>query len=85
MTDSVELNAVPTTQDAHKPAAGLLDATAPTVVPWQDLPHAHQAMWENRHQGATYVCNHALPALGLRSRRELFEAWAAALAESGGE
>jgi acrylyl-CoA reductase (NADPH)/3-hydroxypropionyl-CoA dehydratase/3-hydroxypropionyl-CoA synthetase len=59
-------------------AAGLLDATEPTVVPWEGLPQAHQAMWENRHQGATYVCNHALPALGLRSRRELFEAWAAA-------
>jgi acrylyl-CoA reductase (NADPH)/3-hydroxypropionyl-CoA dehydratase/3-hydroxypropionyl-CoA synthetase len=65
-------------------AAGLLDATEPTVVPWQDLPRAHQAMWENRHQGATYVCNHALPALGLRSRRELFEAWAAAPAASRG-
>jgi acrylyl-CoA reductase (NADPH)/3-hydroxypropionyl-CoA dehydratase/3-hydroxypropionyl-CoA synthetase len=61
-------------------AAGLLDVTEPTVVPWEDLPRAHQAMWENRHQGATYVCNHALPALGLRSRRELFEAWAAAQA-----
>ena len=61
--------------------AGLLDATEPTVVRWRDLPQAHQAMWENRHQGATYVCNHALPALGLRSRRELFEAWAAAPAD----
>ena len=65
-------------------AAGLLDVTEPTVVPWGDLPAAHQAMWENRHQGATYVCNHALPALGLRSRRELFEAWAAAPAASPG-
>jgi acrylyl-CoA reductase (NADPH)/3-hydroxypropionyl-CoA dehydratase/3-hydroxypropionyl-CoA synthetase len=58
-------------------AAGLLDATEPTVVAWHELPDAHQAMWENRHQGATYLCNHALPALGLRSRNELFEAWAA--------
>ncbi|MDE2356384.1 MAG: enoyl-CoA hydratase/isomerase family protein, partial [Alphaproteobacteria bacterium] len=66
-------------------AAGLLDATEPTVVPWSDLPKAHQAMWDNRHQGATYVCNHALPALGLRSRRELFEAWAGARAASGRE
>ncbi len=49
------------------------------------LPQAHQAMWENRHQGATYVCNHALPALGLRSRRELFEAWAAAPAAFRGD
>lgn len=59
-------------------AAGLLDATEPTVVTWPELPEAHQAMWENRHQGATYLCNHALPAMGLRSRNELFEAWAAA-------
>jgi acrylyl-CoA reductase (NADPH)/3-hydroxypropionyl-CoA dehydratase/3-hydroxypropionyl-CoA synthetase len=34
-------------------------------------------MWDNRHQGATYVVNHALPASGLRSRDALFEAWAA--------
>jgi acrylyl-CoA reductase (NADPH)/3-hydroxypropionyl-CoA dehydratase/3-hydroxypropionyl-CoA synthetase len=39
-------------------------------------------MWENRHTGATYVCNHALPAPGLRSRDELFQAWAAAQAQS---
>ncbi|WP_448581963.1 AMP-binding protein [Thermaurantiacus sp.] len=58
-------------------AAGLLDVTEPTVVPWDGLPQAHQAMWENRHTGATYVVNHALPALGLRSRDELFELWAA--------
>ena len=57
-------------------AAGLLDVTEPTVVPWAQLPAAHQAMWDNRHQGATYVLNHALPALGLRSRDALFEAWA---------
>jgi acrylyl-CoA reductase (NADPH)/3-hydroxypropionyl-CoA dehydratase/3-hydroxypropionyl-CoA synthetase len=66
-------------------AAGLLDVTEPTVVPWAALPAAHQAMWENRHQGATYLCNHALPALGLRSRRELFEAWAAAPAAFEGK
>ncbi|WP_194744605.1 AMP-binding protein [Thermaurantiacus tibetensis] len=58
-------------------AAGLLEVTEPTVVPWAELPQAHQAMWENRHSGATYVVNHALPALGLRSRDELFELWAA--------
>jgi acrylyl-CoA reductase (NADPH)/3-hydroxypropionyl-CoA dehydratase/3-hydroxypropionyl-CoA synthetase len=66
-------------------AAGLLDATEPTVVGWNDLPQAHQAMWENRHQGATYVCNHALPVLGLRSRQELFEAWAAEQATFPGD
>ncbi len=59
-------------------AAGLLDVTEPTVVPWHELPAAHQAMWDNRHQGATYLVNHALPAPGLRSRDALFEAWSAA-------
>jgi acrylyl-CoA reductase (NADPH)/3-hydroxypropionyl-CoA dehydratase/3-hydroxypropionyl-CoA synthetase len=58
-------------------AAGLLSVTEPTMVPWSELPAAHQAMWDNRHAGATYVCNHALPAPGLRSREELLEAWAA--------
>ena len=63
-------------------AAGLLDVTPPTVVPWEGLPEAHQSMWENRHSGATYVVNHALPALGLRSKDALLEAWAAQEAES---
>jgi acrylyl-CoA reductase (NADPH)/3-hydroxypropionyl-CoA dehydratase/3-hydroxypropionyl-CoA synthetase len=58
-------------------AAGLLDVTEPTLVRWHELPEAHQAMWDNRHQGATYVVNHALPARGLRGRDALFEAWAA--------
>jgi acrylyl-CoA reductase (NADPH)/3-hydroxypropionyl-CoA dehydratase/3-hydroxypropionyl-CoA synthetase len=58
-------------------AAGLLEVTEPQVVPWDGLPEAHQAMWENRHSGATYVVNHALPELGLRSRDALLEAWAA--------
>jgi acrylyl-CoA reductase (NADPH)/3-hydroxypropionyl-CoA dehydratase/3-hydroxypropionyl-CoA synthetase len=57
-------------------AAGLLEVTEPVVVPWDGLPQAHQAMWENRHSGATYVVNHALPMLGLRSRDALLEAWA---------
>jgi len=59
-------------------AAGLLDVTEPTMTPWEDLPKAHQAMWDNAHSGATYVVNHALPAAGLRSRDELLEHWAAA-------
>jgi acrylyl-CoA reductase (NADPH)/3-hydroxypropionyl-CoA dehydratase/3-hydroxypropionyl-CoA synthetase len=59
-------------------AAGLLEVTEPQVVPWDGLPEAHQAMWDNRHSGATYVVNHALPELGLRSRDALLEAWAAA-------
>jgi acrylyl-CoA reductase (NADPH) / 3-hydroxypropionyl-CoA dehydratase / 3-hydroxypropionyl-CoA synthetase len=58
-------------------AAGQLSVTEPTLVPWLGLPAAHQAMWDNQHAGATYVCNHALPNPGLRSRDELFEAWAA--------
>ncbi|MEM8852597.1 MAG: AMP-binding protein [Pseudomonadota bacterium] len=57
-------------------AAGLLDVTEPTLVPWEDLPKAHQAMWDNTHEGATYVVNHALPDTGLRTRDELFECWA---------
>jgi len=70
-------NAFEVTRMNDMVAAGLLDVTEPTVVPWHELPAAHQAMWDNRHQGATYVVNHALPALGLRSRDALFEAWAA--------
>ncbi|QMW24719.1 AMP-binding protein [Sandaracinobacteroides saxicola] len=57
-------------------AAGLLEVTPPTVVPWEGLPEAHQAMWENRHGAATYVVNHALPAMGLRGRDALLERWA---------
>ena len=66
-------------------AAGLLEVTEPTVVPWAELPTAHQAMWENRHAGANYVVNHALPALGLRGRDALLEAWAAMAPGSGAE
>ena len=58
-------------------AAGLLEITPPTVVPWPELPTAHQAMWENKHAGANYLVNHALPALGLRGKDALLEAWAA--------
>ena len=58
-------------------AAGLLDVTEPTMVPWEGLPAAHQAMWDNKHTGATYVVNHALPEPGLRGKDALLEAWAA--------
>ena len=71
-------NAYEVTRMNDMVAAGLLDVTEPTVVPWEGLPDAHQSMWDNRHSGATYIVNHALPAMGLRSRDELFEAWAAA-------
>ncbi len=70
-------NAYEVTRMNDMVAAGLLDVTEPTVVPWRGLPEAHQSMWENRHSGATYIVNHALPVAGLRSRDELFEAWAA--------
>ena len=70
-------NAFEVTRMNDMVAAGLLEVTEPTVVPWDQLPAAHQAMWDNKHQGATYVVNHALPAPGLRSRDALFEAWAA--------
>ncbi len=64
-------------------AAGLLEVTEPMVVPWSGLPEAHQSMWENRHSGATYVVNHALPAMGLRSRDELLETWGAGDGKTG--
>jgi len=56
-------------------AAGQLEVSEPTVVPWEELPQAHQAMWDNTHAGANYVVNHALPRSGLRSRDELFQEW----------
>ena len=70
-------NAFEVTRMNDMVAAGLLEVTEPTVVPWHGLPAAHQAMWDNKHQGANYVVNHALPSPGLRSRDALFEAWAA--------
>ncbi len=70
-------NAYEVTRMNDMVAAGLLEVTEPTVVPWHELPTAHQAMWDNKHQGANYVVNHALPGPGLRSRDALFEAWAA--------
>ena len=58
-------------------SAGLLEVTEPMLCEWDKLAQAHQAMWENRHAGAAYVVNHALPCAGLKSRDELYEAWAA--------
>jgi acrylyl-CoA reductase (NADPH)/3-hydroxypropionyl-CoA dehydratase/3-hydroxypropionyl-CoA synthetase len=57
-------------------AAGRLDVSPPLLVDWEQLPQAHQAMWDNTHAGANYVVNHALPRAGLRSKDELFQAWA---------
>ncbi len=72
-------NAYEVTRMNEMIAAGQLEVTPPTLVPWDALPAAHQAMWDNKHAGANYVVNHALPAPGIRSRDELFERWAAAL------
>ena len=55
--------------------AGALDITTPELVDWEDLPDAHQAMWDNEHDAEAYVANHALPTDGLRTRAELFKAW----------
>ncbi len=60
-------------------SAGLLSITEPVFVDWPDLAEAHQAMWENRHTGSTYVVNHALPRPGIKSKDELYEAWAETL------
>jgi acrylyl-CoA reductase (NADPH) / 3-hydroxypropionyl-CoA dehydratase / 3-hydroxypropionyl-CoA synthetase len=57
--------------------AGLLEVTDPMVVPFDEMPEAHQAIWENRHAAGNYVSNHALPMLGLKTLTELYEAWAA--------
>ncbi len=66
-------------------SAGLLAVTDPLLVEWDDLPDAHQAMWENRHAGATYVVNHALPRAGLKTKDELYEAWAEQLQSGSGD
>ncbi len=57
--------------------AGLLEVTDPLVVPFDEMPEAHQAIWENRHAVGNYVSNHALPLMGLKTKEELYEAWAA--------
>jgi acrylyl-CoA reductase (NADPH)/3-hydroxypropionyl-CoA dehydratase/3-hydroxypropionyl-CoA synthetase len=58
-------------------AAGQLEVSPPTIVPWEELPKAHQSMWDNTHAGANYVLNHALPRPGIRSKDELLQEWAA--------
>ncbi len=66
-------------------AAGMIDVVPPVAVELTDLPQAHQAMWENRHAGATYVAVHALPRSGLKTKDELYRAWAIRDAEARGE
>ncbi|ACF13514.1 AMP-dependent synthetase and ligase [Chloroherpeton thalassium ATCC 35110] len=55
--------------------AGMIEVSEPLVVEFEQLPEAHQEMWENRHRASVYVCNHCLPELGLKSKEELFAAW----------
>jgi len=66
-------------------AAGFGDVIAPVPVPLTDIAGAHQAMWENRHAGANYVAVHNLPRAGLKTRDELYRAWAIRDAERRGE
>jgi acrylyl-CoA reductase (NADPH)/3-hydroxypropionyl-CoA dehydratase/3-hydroxypropionyl-CoA synthetase len=66
-------------------AAGQIDVMAPVPVPMGGVAEAHQAMWENRHEGANYVAIHALPRTGLKTRDELYRAWAIRDAEERGE
>jgi len=65
-------------------AAGMIDVVDPVPVPLEQLATAHQAMWNNEHAGATYVAVHGLPRGGLKSRDELYRAWALREAEAEG-
>jgi acrylyl-CoA reductase (NADPH)/3-hydroxypropionyl-CoA dehydratase/3-hydroxypropionyl-CoA synthetase len=65
-------------------AAGMIDVVDPVPVPLTELPAAHQAMWDNAHAGATYVAVHGLPRAGLKTRDELYRAWAVREAEEQG-
>lgn len=65
-------------------AAGMIDVVDPVPVSLTELPAAHQAMWDNQHAGATYVAVHGLPRTGLKTRDELYRAWALREAETQG-
>ena len=65
-------------------SAGLLDIVPPTAVPLEEVAGAHQAMWDNAHAGATYVATHGLPRSGLKTKDELYRAWAIRDAEKRG-
>ncbi|MEM1022944.1 MAG: AMP-binding protein [Myxococcota bacterium] len=69
----------------EKIASGLTDVVSPTLIPMTEVAEAHQAMWENRHAGATYVAVHALPRPGLKTKDELYRAWAIRDAERQGK
>ena len=55
--------------------AGFLTIDDPEVVAFDDLPSAHQEMWENRHRASNCVLNHALPQKGLKTKDDLYYAW----------
>lgn len=65
-------------------ASGMLDVVTPTAIPLAEIADAHQAMWDNAHAGANYVAIHALPRLGLKTRDELYRAWALRDAQAQG-
>jgi acrylyl-CoA reductase (NADPH)/3-hydroxypropionyl-CoA dehydratase/3-hydroxypropionyl-CoA synthetase len=56
--------------------AGFLHVDEPFVVDEFELAQAHQDMWENKHKGANYLFNHALPRMGLKTKDDLYHAWA---------
>jgi len=66
-------------------ASGMIEVMPPVNVPLTEIAQAHQAMWENRHAGANYVATHGLPRSGLKTRDELYRAWAIRDAELRGE
>ncbi len=66
-------------------AAGQIDVLAPIARPIEDIAEIHQAMWENNHGGANYVVTHALPRMGLKTKDELYRAWALRDAAERGE
>ena len=66
-------------------AAGQIDVLPALARPIEDIAEIHQAMWENRHGGANYVVTHALPRMGLKTKDELYRAWALRDAAERGE
>jgi len=72
------------TEMQERVSAGFIDVVSPTPVSFDEVDEAHQAMWENRHAGSTYVAIHNLPRLGLKTKEELYRAWAIREAEARG-
>ncbi len=70
MSNAAEVVALNELIEAHS-----IDVSEPLAIDFDDLPKAHQEMWENKHQASVYVCNHAIPKMGLKTKEELFLAW----------